>query len=143
VQVKHGDIICHADHGGSGWGDPLERKLSLIVKDVEADWISPEVAKSVYGAVVRLVGDGRWEVDEKASAAERTRIRRQRKARGVPVKELYQMERKMILNRQLGRAELEEMFRDSLKYGKWREHFCDFWHVPEDVLGSGSDAPKA
>ena len=141
TQVKHGDIICHADHAGSAWGDPIERKLELIVKDVEADWISPEVALSIYGAVLRPLGDGKWEADKEASAEERRKIRRQRKERAVPAKEMFRNERQMILDRQLGRPEIREMFRDALKYGKWREHFCSFWQVQKNVLGEVDETP--
>jgi N-methylhydantoinase B/acetone carboxylase alpha subunit len=142
IQVKHGDLICHADHAGSAWGDPIERKLALIVKDLEADLISPEVAKSVYGAIVKPLDKGRWEVGEAASANERKKIRAQRKSRAVPARELFLGERKMIMDGKFGRQELAAMFGDSLKYDKWRDHFCSFWQVKPEALGvSGSGEP--
>ena len=38
--------------GGGGWGDPLERDPAMVARDVAADLLSLERARSVYGVVV-------------------------------------------------------------------------------------------
>lgn len=43
-------------HGGSGWGDPLDRDLEKVMKDVRDQYISIERARDVYGVVFKNDG---------------------------------------------------------------------------------------
>lgn len=131
VLVKHGDLVCHAHHAGSAWGDPIERKLELVVEDVEKGWISPEVARNVYGAVVEETDAG-WSGDEAATARAREGIRAERKSRAVPFAEVYREERERVVNRDFAIKEIGAMFSDSAGYPHWRQHFYEFWQLPDD-----------
>ncbi len=42
--------------GGGGVGDPLEREVERVVRDVRDGVVSPDVAKDVYGVVMRADG---------------------------------------------------------------------------------------
>ena len=128
TEVKHGDIVSFAHHAGSAFGDPLDRKPDLVARDVEKGWISLNVARGVYGVVVRSV-DGRWEVDEQATHEARKGIQETRKARAKPAESVYLEERQAVVTQQLPNEEIVEMFRDSLQYDSWRRHFCEFWQL--------------
>jgi N-methylhydantoinase B len=58
---RKGDSILKITGGGAGVGDPRERPLELVEEDLRNGFISGEVARDVYGAVVepgtlRVVG---------------------------------------------------------------------------------------
>lgn len=50
--------------GGGGYGHPFRRDAQLVAQDVRDELLSVEVARSVYGVVLR---DGTLEVDEQAT----------------------------------------------------------------------------
>ena len=47
-----GDLVRIHTAGGGGWGDPLEREIHLVEKDVRGGFVSPESARSEYGVVI-------------------------------------------------------------------------------------------
>ena len=47
-----GDLARIYTTGGGGWGDPLERKILLVEKDVRGGFVSLESARSEYGVSV-------------------------------------------------------------------------------------------
>ena len=59
---------------GGGVGDPLDRDLSAVFEDVEAELLATEDAEEVYG----LVLDDEGRVDDAASRRLRERIRKRR-----------------------------------------------------------------
>ena len=38
--------------GGGGWGDPLEREIALVERDVRGGFVSLASARSEYGVVI-------------------------------------------------------------------------------------------
>src|SRR5262249_37652747 len=78
VLVKHGDLICHAHHAGSAWGDPIERRTELVAEDVRKGWISDRVARDVYGVVLARDAHRDVHVDDASTEAARQAIRQQR-----------------------------------------------------------------
>jgi N-methylhydantoinase B len=50
--VRAGEVIRIRTTGGGGWGDPLERDPSLVVRDVRWRKVSPEAAAADYGVVL-------------------------------------------------------------------------------------------
>jgi N-methylhydantoinase B/oxoprolinase/acetone carboxylase alpha subunit len=56
VPVRPGDEVTLLQSGGGGFGDPLERDVALVLRDVEDELISPADAESQYG--VCIVADG-------------------------------------------------------------------------------------
>ncbi len=77
LAVEPGDRVIFITAGSGGWGDPLDRPIAAVRKDVCIDLVSHERAKSDYGVVI-----GRDNVvDEAATEALRAEMR---KARGEP-----------------------------------------------------------
>ena len=47
-----GDMVRIYTAGGGGWGDPLEREIALVEKDVRGGFVSAGAARSEYGVVI-------------------------------------------------------------------------------------------
>jgi len=82
VPLASGDVFSRPTAGGGGYGDPLERDPALVREDVADDYVSLERARKDYGVVLRVIDAdlAEYEVDEEATARERARIRRERRA---------------------------------------------------------------
>ncbi|MFN0305837.1 MAG: hydantoinase B/oxoprolinase family protein [Burkholderiales bacterium] len=81
MNVKRGDILRHVLAGAGGWGDPLMRDPTSVLKDVRNELLSVSKAKQDYGVVIDI---GRWSIDEAATHAARAAIRAARGWREVP-----------------------------------------------------------
>jgi len=68
VQLARGDVFHHTLAGGGGWGDPLERDVALILRDLRQERVSVAGARDGYGVVARLEGS-HWVVDQPATDA--------------------------------------------------------------------------
>ena len=68
--MRAGDVVLLQSSGGGGYGDPLERDVSAVARDVGDGVVSRPKAGSVYGVVFR---DG--QVDEEATQRRRQEIR--------------------------------------------------------------------
>ena len=55
TNYKDGDIHVFVAGAMGGWGDPLDRDLALIEKDLNEGWVGPEANRRVYGAAARRV----------------------------------------------------------------------------------------
>jgi len=78
--VAAGETIRIRTTGGGGWGDPLERPLEDVLRDVRWHKISFGGARDDYGVVVTGEADDPV-LDTAASEALRAQLRRQRSAR--------------------------------------------------------------
>jgi N-methylhydantoinase B len=67
--------VLYLTAGGGGWGDPLERDASRVLRDVREGYVSVERARDDYG-VVLTAGAGAVDVD--ATAQLRRRLRAER-----------------------------------------------------------------
>lgn len=74
LAVGPGDTVHFVTAGSGGWGDPLERPMALVARDVASDLVSPEKARSDYGVIVLADGS----VDEPASEHLRGQMRTDR-----------------------------------------------------------------
>jgi N-methylhydantoinase B len=77
IQLDAGDLYRSQLPGAGGWGDPLERDLALVQRDVRDEKISPAFAAREHGVVIdpeTLV------IDERATAERRAQLRRERGA---------------------------------------------------------------
>ena len=81
-EQRPSDVYAVRWTGGGGFGDPFERSAEDIEQDLEDFAITPEAARTIYGAV--LDTDGR--VDREETDAERARIRKARVNGGVPTR---------------------------------------------------------
>jgi N-methylhydantoinase B len=77
-RMHAGDWLAAASPGGGGFGEPLERDLESVERDLNMGYISRRTAEEVYGAVVsermRKIGAPRYTVDPAASARKRARM---------------------------------------------------------------------
>jgi len=127
VQCKDGDLFASATSGMGGWGDPLERDYRLIEKDLKYGWITPDVAKTVYGAV----SDGSLKVLDADSDRLRQQMRQRRKESSVDAKEWWKTEREQVVKKGFS-VDVYNMYADCLKYDKFRRDFSGMWQLPQD-----------
>ena len=71
--VKAGQLVVVMTTGGGGWGDPLEREIELVFRDVAEGRVSREAALREYGVAVIAHGDD-LQIDEPATRSERRRL---------------------------------------------------------------------
>lgn len=79
--VRAGEVIRIRTTGGGGWGDPLERDVALVVRDVLWGKVSLAGAHGDYGVVVVGSRDAP-SADAAATAELRQRLRAERAAAG-------------------------------------------------------------
>lgn len=86
MTIRRGDVFRHELAGAGGWGDPLERDPSRVLKDARNELIGLHTARQSYGVVI---DPERWTVDVAATERLRAQIRTAR--RGVePPKATWQ-----------------------------------------------------
>jgi N-methylhydantoinase B len=67
ISLKKGSRVVARTGGGGGYGDPLQRDPAHVLNDVLNGYVSPEVARDVYGVALTTGKEPR--VDEAATAA--------------------------------------------------------------------------
>ena len=85
VPVKAGDIVRITTPGGGGYGDPLDRDVELVRRDVSRGLVSLARADEDYGVVIEKRAAGRtvtYVVQQAATVERRAAIR---KSRAVPL----------------------------------------------------------
>lgn len=60
--------------GGGGYGDPAKRDPETVLKDVEADLVSPEAAEEIYGVVLEKA-EGGFTINEEQTNELREKLR--------------------------------------------------------------------
>jgi len=127
IACKDGDLFIWGCHANSGWGDPLERFYELLEKDLEYGWLTADVVKSVYGAVV----DDNGKIKEEESNTLRDEIKNNRKENSVNTKDWWQQERKKVLDKNFHELTYE-MYKDCMNYPKFANQMKGIWQLPED-----------
>jgi N-methylhydantoinase B len=74
--LQPGDIVEWTPQAGGGWGDPLERPPADVVIDINEYVVSQDVARKIYGVLLR--GDGVF--DSTATSVLRAEMRDARRA---------------------------------------------------------------
>ena len=69
--VRAGEVIRIRTTGGGGWGDPLDRPVAQVLRDVQWGKVSVAGALRDYGVVVTQNGSAGASVDEPATALAR------------------------------------------------------------------------
>jgi N-methylhydantoinase B len=49
AMLSRGSVISHRTGGGGGFGNPRERDRERVAEDIDAGYVSPEVAGRDYG----------------------------------------------------------------------------------------------
>ena len=75
MMIENGDVFRHELAGGGGWGDPLERHPSDVLRDVRNELVSVEAARTGYGVIVDTEA---WRVDIDGTSALREQMRSSR-----------------------------------------------------------------
>jgi len=127
IPCGDGDLFACTSGCRIGWGDPLERSYALIEEDVRHGWITPECARTVYGAVC----DAEGRVDTGASDRLRSEMRRRRKERSQEGRDWWKAERRIVLEKQW-HEDIRAMFADILSWENPRREFLAMWQLPED-----------
>ena len=52
LKVRKGDMVSLVTGGGGGWGDPLKRAPERVLRDVVNEYVTPEVAREIYGVEI-------------------------------------------------------------------------------------------
>ncbi len=52
MTIRKGEVFRHELAGAGGWGDPLERDVSAVLRDVRNELLSLEAARADYGVVI-------------------------------------------------------------------------------------------
>jgi N-methylhydantoinase B/acetone carboxylase alpha subunit len=126
------DLYLSMIRGGPGLGDPLERQLEDVQRDLDEGLILRRFAEAVYAVSLRE-GDDRLEVDAGESEAARDRARRSRAERAVPVSEWIEAERRDRILPQRLVGPVREMYRSSMELSpRWARHFRSFWGLEDD-----------
>ena len=131
--------------GGGGFGDPVDRDLAGIERDINLRFISPRAARKVYGVVGDTGADDQWKANEARSMRGRAAIRKDRIQRAVPVKDWWRRQRALIVGRNIT-GETAAMYTDCLSRSpEWSRAYREFWALPDEFNFStaGANAPKA
>jgi acetone carboxylase alpha subunit len=126
------DLYLNYLRGGPGFGDPIDREVQAIERDLNGALLLPEYARKVYGAVATQdAASGMWKVDAEATAHERAQIRKRRLARSVPTREWMKLERERILDKDAS-TQVRHMYATSFGLSqKFERQFRQFWNLPE------------
>ena len=81
MTIRRNDVFRHVLAGAGGWGDPLERDVEAVLKDVRNELLSREKAEADYGVVIDAQS---WTVNRPATEQRRAHIRARRGWREVP-----------------------------------------------------------
>ena len=72
ISMAPGDMVWVRTPGGGGYGNPFNRPLQAVFKDVSLGRVSIEQARKFYGVIIEVTGEGKLSLDEIASEQERT-----------------------------------------------------------------------
>jgi len=133
--LKDGDIFAIEYPSGSGFGDPLERDVELVLRDVENGIHTLEGARRFYGVILEEK-DGRLQINIEGTEKERTNLRKQRLARSVPVKEWWRKRRDELAKGGNINPILAAAYRSSASMSDiFAERFDRFWKLARFPFG--------
>jgi len=134
--AKTGDLL-QVVYGGNagGFGDPIKRDPKLTKKDLDLGLLTLERCRSIYCIEAKYNDKAEeWVIDEKMTSALRENRRKERLAKGVPVKEWWHERRKDIIDGNMPDL-LKKAYNGSLEKGvMWPREFQVFWDVPSDFF---------
>ena len=134
VALQDYDLVHYCESGGPGYGDPLERNLESVKKDLDDEIYTNDYIYNIYGIVANYIDEkGEWVIDEKATQTRREEMKKERKEKSMTFEEFWEYEKKKITEDKLHEA-VKLMYSESLKLstGYWGKEFREFWKLPED-----------
>jgi N-methylhydantoinase B/oxoprolinase/acetone carboxylase alpha subunit len=133
ISLDNYDIIHFSESGGPGYGDPLERKLENIKRDLEEGLYTVEIIDKVFGVKANFDDTiKQWVIDIEATNQRREEIRIERKEKSLSFEDFWEYERKKITEGKLNEA-VKRMYLESLALSKkWGKEFKEFWNFPDD-----------
>jgi len=126
------DLYLNLMRGGPGFGDPIERTPENIEGDLNGNYVLPRFAETVYGAQLSKDDEGLWHVDTDATAKRRDEMKKERMAKGMPVKEWIKQEAKRVQAKD-GSQQVKHMYANSFFLSdKFLQEFREFWGLGKD-----------
>ena len=131
--VKNGDIFMNHLPSSGGLGDPIERELASVKSDLENGFTTQEIAREVYCVEASYdTVTKEWQIDQAKTRELREARRKQRLARGTPVRQWWQSARQRLLSADIHPL-LQEMYQNSMKLSQpFADEFTAFWGLPDD-----------
>lgn len=125
------DLYLSIIRGGPGLGDPLEREVADIQRDLDDGNVLDRFAERIYGAGIDQSGEGAVVSPERTSE-KRQEILRERAAKAIPVSEWMAREKEeRVLKRQVIEP-VREMYRSSMRLSdEWARMYRTFWDLDE------------
>ncbi len=127
--LKDGDMFLLGNHANGGYGDPIERDPSMLEDDMKNNFLTKDVIKKIYGAI--LDDDGK--ANAKETDAERQKIRDNRKENSMDVKDWWKQEREKVVNKDFSEL-VYNMYKDIMKYGKFNTQMKKMWLLEDYTL---------
>lgn len=133
IGLKNYDLVHWRESGAPGYGDPLERELHLVKKDLKDGIFTKDIVHNVYGAVAVYDEEkGEWSIDYEKTRRRRSQMLEDRKEKSTSFEEFYQKHRKRILDGRLIDP-VKRMYNESIQLSKrWGKEFLEFWSLSED-----------
>lgn len=79
VPITNRDVFMASWQGGGGWGDPLDREIGAVARDVETGAVSRNAAKKIFGVVFTARGVDAASTKRQRQAMRKARVGRFRK----------------------------------------------------------------
>ncbi len=141
--AKKGDIF-QVGYGGNagGFGDPIKRDSMVKIKeDLDNGLLTLERCRSIYCVEARFDDkDEEWVIDEKMTNELREKRRKERMAKGIPVKEWWRKRRRYIMGGEMHPL-IKQIYNDSLERGeRWPGEFRAFWGLPSGYMFKEKEA---
>lgn len=127
------DLILNYLRGGPGFGDPIERNMEEVERDVNEKLVLPRYAEKVFGCVL-VEKDGEYTVDQQKTEEKRKQIRTERLQRSNPTKEWMKKEQKKISDEQAAEP-VKNMYAQSFALSEqFTDEFKGFWDLDDDWM---------
>jgi N-methylhydantoinase B/oxoprolinase/acetone carboxylase alpha subunit len=136
VALKSYDMVYWSQSGGPGYGDPLERRIEAVERDLNDGIYTNEYVFNIYGVIANQdASSGKWVVDQSKTKERRKEMKKERFEKSTTYEEFWESERKKILNDELINV-VKRTFSESLFFSRkhWAKEFKEFWSLPDDFL---------
>jgi N-methylhydantoinase B/acetone carboxylase alpha subunit len=123
------DVLHYFIYGGPGYGDPLERDLKLVEKDLNEGIYTEDVIRKVFGVAAEKDAEGRWRVNREKTEELRRELRKKRAERAISFEEFYERERSKITENRIIES-IRTAYRESIALSqRWGKEFLEFWQI--------------